>query len=289
MGMPPSMRPFVKFALTGFQAELNYQKTRDTSMRAEIRKEFSHLDAKTKSNVMMVMAETDAMAKEMAAKRAARYAEYDSFDSAGAARGMSGVTAPLGFWDPLGFTAKCSEGKLLFYREVEMKHGRVCMLATLGLIVAEKFHPFYGGNIDVTALQTTEAVPLYAFWSHFWVLIAFHELPSALSFEGMDFKNEQGYGGVSTEWETNPVNYPDGPGYSGTDAFFGGKGIFYTMRKGRIAGDFGFDPLGLKPKDGPDGPEFKSIQTKEINNGRLAMLATAGIIAQEMVTGKTVF
>jgi len=45
----------------------------------------------------------------------------------------------------------------------------------------------------------------------------------------------------------------------------------------------------LKPKDGPDGPEFKSIQTKEINNGRLAMLATAGIIAQEMVTGQTVF
>lgn len=50
-------------------------------------------------------------------------------------------------------------------------------------------------------------------------------------------------------------------------------------------GDIGFDPLGLKPKD---AKEFAIIQTKEINNGRLAMLAVAGIIAQELINGKGV-
>merc|ERR1712217_371023 len=51
-------------------------------------------------------------------------------------------------------------------------------------------------------------------------------------------------------------------------------------------GDYGWDPLGLKPKD---AKAFKELQNKELNNGRLAMLAAAGILAQEAVTGKYVF
>jgi hypothetical protein len=31
------------------------------------------------------------------------------------------------------------------------------------------------------------------------------------------------------------------------------------------------------------------MQTKEINNGRLAMLAIAGIVAQELLTGSPIF
>jgi len=31
------------------------------------------------------------------------------------------------------------------------------------------------------------------------------------------------------------------------------------------------------------------MQTKELNNGRLAMLAAAGMIAQEFVTGQKLF
>ena len=38
-----------------------------------------------------------------------------------------------------------------------------------------------------------------------------------------------------------------------------------------------FDPLGLKPVD-PE--ELKMMQTKELNNGRLAMVAIAGFVAQ---------
>ena len=48
----------------------------------------------------------------------------------------------------------------------------------------------------------------------------------------------------------------------------------------------GFDPLGFKPKD---AASFNEMATKELNNGRLAMLAVAGFIAQELVSGKEIF
>lgn len=47
----------------------------------------------------------------------------------------------------------------------------------------------------------------------------------------------------------------------------------------------GFDPLGLKPSD-PE--EFATMQTKELQNGRLAMLAIAGFVAQELDNGKEI-
>jgi len=42
----------------------------------------------------------------------------------------------------------------------------------------------------------------------------------------------------------------------------------------------------LKPTD---PKELKEMQTKELNNGRLAMLAAAGMIAQELATGQKLF
>jgi len=55
------------------------------------------------------------------------------------------------------------------------------------------------------------------------------------------------------------------------------------LRDAYIPGNLGFDPLGLKPTD----PEaFFEMQTKELQNGRLAMLAAAGFMAQELVDGK---
>lgn len=47
-----------------------------------------------------------------------------------------------------------------------------------------------------------------------------------------------------------------------------------------------FDPLGFAPKS-PE--EFATLQTKEINNGRLAMITTAGYVAQELVNNKGIF
>jgi len=49
-------------------------------------------------------------------------------------------------------------------------------------------------------------------------------------------------------------------------------------------GDLGWDPLNLKPKASKD---FDDLQTKELNHGRLAMIAITGICAQEIVTQQT--
>merc|ERR1712187_777060 len=57
----------------------------------------------------------------------------------------------------------------------------------------------------------------------------------------------------------------------------------WAIRSDHTPGDLGFDPLGLKPTD-PE--ELKTMQTKELNNGRLAMIAAAGMIAQEYATGQ---
>lgn len=50
-------------------------------------------------------------------------------------------------------------------------------------------------------------------------------------------------------------------------------------------GNFGFDPLGLMPKD--DAGRKKRI-TQELNNGRLAMIAMIGVWVQELIDGKTI-
>merc|ERR1712151_1253242 len=41
-------------------------------------------------------------------------------------------------WDPAGFTTDISEGRLNYFREAELKHGRVCMAASLGIFVQER-------------------------------------------------------------------------------------------------------------------------------------------------------
>ena len=55
------------------------------------------------------------------------------------------------------------------------------------------------------------------------------------------------------------------------------------LRDNYYPGDIGFDPLGLKPED-PE--ELNMMITKDLQNGRLAMLAAAGFLAQEAVDGK---
>jgi hypothetical protein len=60
----------------------------------------------------------------------------------------------------------------------------------------------------------------------------------------------------------------------------------FTLRDGYYPGDLGFDPLGLKPTD---GKKFASMQTKELQNGRLAMLGVFGMVSQELINHKTIF
>merc|ERR1719293_485307 len=199
--------------------------TATDSKREKLRKALTEVDADTREKLVNVMEQVDETI-------------------------LAGITEPLGFFDPVGFATDATPGKLLFYREVELKHGRVAMLAALGFLVGEQFHPLFGGDIDVPGIMAFQQTPLETFWGQVLLVISSIEVFSVFSF-----------------------NSPAG-------------GEPWSIRADHEAGDFGFDPLGLKPAD-PE--ELKTMQTKELNNGRLAMLAAAGMIAQEFATGQKLF
>ncbi|GMI37968.1 hypothetical protein TrCOL_g5144 [Triparma columacea] len=55
---------------------------------------------------------------------------------------------------------------------------------------------------------------------------------------------------------------------------------------GRVPGDYGYDPLGFTKREGGlDSPQLKSLRVKEIKNGRIAMLAISGWVANEVIPG----
>ena len=127
------------------------------------------------------------------------------------------------------------------------------MLAAVGFLVGEKVEGssfLFDASIKGPAITHLAQVPV-GFWVLLVVAIGAAEQTRA-----------------TIGW-VEPENVPvDKPG---------------LLREDYIPGDLGFDPLGLKPDD-PE--ELKILQTKELQNGRLAMLAAAGFMAQELVNGK---
>merc|ERR1739845_10714 len=118
---------------------------------------------------------------------------------------MAGVSAPLGFWDPAGFAK--DEESVAQYRRAEIKHGRVCMSSSLGMLVADKFHPIFdnwneGPFVSSMASHFSETATKN-FWPAFWIMTAGHELATTLAdYEG---KAEFDYG-------FDPLNLtPDDP------------------------------------------------------------------------------
>ena len=79
---------------------------------------------------------------------------------------LPGKVPPTGFFDPLNLSAGKSADTIKKWREAELKHGRVCMLASLGILVQESFNPMFGGKIIGPAInhfQQAEAL-LPPFW-----------------------------------------------------------------------------------------------------------------------------
>jgi len=136
------------------------------------------------------------------------------------------------------------------YREAELKHGRLAMLAALGWPVAEYAQPLIAKSIGAPDL-----------------LAAGEKAPSVLN------------GGLG---DINPI-------------FFMGVLIFtatvesVALNKpspGRLPGDLGFDPLSLYR--GKTEDVKRDYQLKELNNGRLAMLAITYFAATEFLTKQPV-
>jgi hypothetical protein len=170
-----------------------------------------------------------------------------------ATQDLPGILAPVGFFDPLGFAEKADEATMKRYREAELTHGRVAMLAFVGFLVGEKVEGssfLFDSQITGPAISHLSQVPV-GFWIALTVVIGAAEQTRA-----------------TIGW-VEPENVPVGK-----------AGL---LRSDYTPGDIGFDPLGLKPSD---SSELKIMQTKELQHGRLAMLAAAGFLAQELVDGK---
>ena len=174
------------------------------------------------------------------------------FDPVMFTKSLPGVTDPLGFFDPLGFCkGDVSEGKIRFYREVEIKHCRVAMLAAVGFAYAEGNHPLWGGDIDVPSYIAFQQTPLQTFWPAVVLAIGVIEVFSVFTFE-------------------SPLQ----------------GGETWAISDNHAPGNFGIDPMGLaKGAKGATSGFFFEMQTKELNNGRLAMIAIAGMVGQELATG----
>jgi len=124
---------------------------RDLSLKAnpKFRAALANMDPKSKAqwenlNVMV-------QAKKKAAEDGNEY-------------GLPGVLPPLNWFDPAGFSTDVDEAKLLYFREAELKHGRICMSASLGFLVAERYHPLYGGSIDDPSVFAATNSKLESFW-----------------------------------------------------------------------------------------------------------------------------
>jgi len=176
----------------------------------------------------------------------------------------AGISGPFGFFDPLNFAVdvaglpnysptntKASEDRLdrvKYYREAELKHGRVAMLAAFGFPVAEQFHPLFGGNINVPSYIAFQQTPLQTFWPLVLLAVGSCEILSIFAFE-------------------DPA-----------------EGGWWTLKKNHIPGNY----MDISAPS-MTSMEKKEMQTKELNNGRLAMIGIAGMVVQELVTGEKLF
>ena len=154
------------------------------------------------------------------------------------------LAGDFGF-DPLGFTKSRSD--LMTYREAEIKHARLAMLAAAGWPLSEVFDRKIAALLHLSPL-----------------LDKGERVPSLLN------------GGLE---KVNPFYWMGCVAIAAAVEFYG-------VNKSRAGdesyfpGNLGFDPLGLYPKD-EDGQ--RRMQLAEIKNGRVAMIAVLGFAIQEFV------
>ena len=174
-------------------------------------------------------------------------------DDAAPCYGLPGALAPTGYFDPVGFCrAGISLDDVKRTREAEVMHGRVAMLACVGYFAGEAI-PTSPLGITGPANDQLQQMP----WPAFALLTA---------------------GIAAAELRRAQIGWvePDFGNWSRT---------LFKLRDGYYPGDVGFDPLGLKPTD---AAEFATMQTKELQNGRLAMIGAAGMCAQELCNHRTI-
>ena len=165
--------------------------------------------------------------------------------------GLPGAIPPLGYFDPMGFCENRSLKGVKRFREAEIVHGRIAMLAAIGFVAGENLPTVtYGSYLPPLAINQVPDVPLIGILFPLFLIVNISEALRA------------------TRGWVDP-----------------GTGELFTLRDSYYPGDLKFDPLGLKPSD---PATFTDIQNKELANGRLAMMAVAGMCLQELINPKPI-
>jgi len=153
--------------------------------------------------------------------------------------------------DFFGFCNGLDTKTLKRYQEAELTHGRVSMLAALGFLVGEQVEGssfLFDAQVTGPAINHFQQVP-----GLFWGLLG------SFIFVTESLRVQKG-------WQ---------------DPFVADK--LFLLNDDHVAGEYDFDPLGLS--NGKDAEWLKDMKLKEVNNGRVAMIAISGMVAQELVNG----
>eukprot|EP00889_Picochlorum_renovo_P007373 jgi/Picre1/34403/NNA_001872.t1 len=157
-------------------------------------------------------------------------------------------------FDPIGLGA--DPKALNWYRAAELVHARWAMLGVAGILAQEIVRPeqwWYTSGLpeNLPAIEVGGKMNLGGLLA--WEFLLMHWV------EVRRWQDIRKHGSVNTDpiFKNNSVPNPE-PGYPG--------GVF--------------DPLGFGKGD------MKTMQTREIKNGRLAMIAFAGFTLQAQATGK---
>merc|ERR1712003_134493 len=162
-----------------------------------------------------------------------------------------GVQPPLGFWDPLGLLEDADQEKFDRLRYVEIKHGRISMLAFLGNIIT-RAGVHLGGSIDLAG-DSFDSFP------NGWAAI---NGPDAIP--GAGLAQIVALAGVLELFVMKDSANGAEPG-----EFVG------DFRNGSL--DFGWDTFDEETK------LFK--RGVELNNGRAAMMGILGLMVHEQLGG----
>ena len=146
---------------------------------------------------------------------------------------FAGSTQPFQLFDPFQFSSK--QERIPFFREAELKHGRLGMISAL-------------------------SIPLIEQVTHQPAIFEFNKLTSDFKWSIVLLMFISEFSSMLKGWEKPWIS-------------------LFTIKPDYQPGDLGFELT--KPEQEED---YTNILNKELNNGRLAMIASLGMIAQELVT-----
>jgi len=152
-----------------------------------------------------------------------------------------GATAPLGYFDPLGFAKYGDAEGFRFKRAAELKHGRVAMMASIGLVATHYFRfPGYelAGTSWSSQFNTIVSIPAIYQFSVFFITILFLELSIWAQEDDREpgnFGDPLGLGMYSEEMRNREIN-------NGRFAMFATTGIVLAQT---LTGKDAIEQLGL--------------------------------------------